>query len=109
VTLAEIRFGIESMDDPTSFTIRGWSRRNPIVWEYRKGEDTETIRSHYPTLSLEQINGAIAFYLNHKDEVEHVMEERRRAEEAYTAAHPTPPEVKEKFARMRRQMASRRT
>jgi uncharacterized protein (DUF433 family) len=80
-----------------------------IVWEYRKGEDTETIRSHYPTLSLEQINGAIAFYLDHKDEVEHVMEERRRAEEAYTAAHPTPPEVKEKFARMRRQMASRRT
>jgi uncharacterized protein (DUF433 family) len=80
-----------------------------IVWEYRTGEDTETIRSHYPTLSLEQINGAIAFYLDHKDEVEHVMEERSHAEEAYTAAHPTPPEVKEKFARMRRQMASRRT
>ena len=59
-----------------------------------------------PTLSLEQVNGAIAFYLNHKDEVEEVMEERRRAEHAYIAALPTPPDIKAKFERMRRQMAS---
>jgi uncharacterized protein (DUF433 family) len=79
-----------------------------IVWQYRNGEDPETIRSHYPTLSLEQVNGAIAFYLDHKDEVEQVMEKRRRLEDAYVAAHPTPPEIKEKFERMRRQMTSRR-
>ena len=42
-------------------------------------------------MTLEQVNGAIAFYLNHKEEVEQVMEERRRAEHAYIAAHPTPP------------------
>ena len=80
-----------------------------IVWEYRDGEDPEAIQSHYPTLSLEQVNGAITFYLNHKDEVEQAMEERRRAEDAYIAAHPAPPDIKEKFARMRRQMASRRS
>lgn len=80
-----------------------------VVWEYRNGEDPETIQSHYPTLSLEEVNGAIAFYLNHKDEVEHAMEERRRAEDAYTAAHPAPPEIKQRFERMRRQMASRRS
>ena len=34
-----------------------------IVREYRDGEQPEAIRSHYPTLSLEQVNGAIAFYL----------------------------------------------
>jgi uncharacterized protein (DUF433 family) len=34
-----------------------------IVWEYRNGEDPETIRSHYPTLSIEQIHGAFDFYL----------------------------------------------
>jgi uncharacterized protein (DUF433 family) len=79
-----------------------------IVWEYRNGEDPATIQSHYPTLSLDQVNGAIAFYLNHKDEVERAMEERRRLEDAYTAAHPTPPDIKAKFERMRRQMASRR-
>ena len=25
-----------------------------IIWEYRNGEDPETIQSHYPTLTLEQ-------------------------------------------------------
>jgi len=80
-----------------------------IVWEYRNGEDPETIQAHYPTMTLEQVNGAIAFYLNHKKEVEQVMEERRRVEHAYIAAHPTPPDIKAKFERMRRQMASRRS
>ena len=80
-----------------------------IVWEYRNGEDPATIQSHYPTLSLEQVNGAIAFYLNHKDEVEQVIEERRRQEEAYVAAHPARPDIKEKFDRMRQQMLSRRS
>ena len=80
-----------------------------VVWEYRNGEDPETIGSHYPTLTLEQINGAIAFYLSHKDEVEQLIEERRRAEDAYCAANPTPPDIKEKFARMRRQMTLRRS
>ena len=80
-----------------------------IVWEYRNGEDAQTIQSHYPTLSLDQVEGAIAFYLSHRDEVEQAMDERKHAEEAHIAAHPAPPEIKERFERMRRQMASRRT
>ena len=80
-----------------------------IIWDYRNGEDPETIRSHYPTLTLEQVNGAIAFYQSHKEEVEKAMEERRRAEDGYITGHPNPPDIKEKFERMRRQMASRRT
>ena len=80
-----------------------------IVCEYRNGEDSETIQSHYPTLSLEEINGAIAFYLSHSDEVEQVLDDRRRAEDAYTASHPNPPEVREKLERMRRHMAVRRS
>jgi uncharacterized protein (DUF433 family) len=72
-----------------------------IVWEYRNGEDAATIQSHYPTLSLEQVNGAIAFYQRHKGEVEQAMEERQRTEDGYTAPSPNPPDVKEKFKRMR--------
>ncbi len=82
-------------------------RIDRIVRDYLNGEDSEAIQSHYPTLSLDQVNAAIAFYLNHKDEVEQVMEERRRAEDDYIAAHPTPPDIKEKLERMRRQIASR--
>ena len=94
----------------TGFYVRG--TRVPIdriIWEYRNGEDPETIRSHYPTLTLRQVNAAIAFYENHKQEVERAMVARRRAEDAYTAGHPNPPDIKEKFERMRRKMASRRT
>lgn len=62
-----------------------------IIWEYHNGEDPEAIRAHYPTLSLEQVNVALVFYHHHKEEVEQAMEERKLAEEAYTAANPTPP------------------
>ena len=94
----------------TGFYITG--SRVPIdrvIREYRDGEDPETIRSHYPTLTLGQVNGAIAFYESHKEEVEQEMGARRRAEDAYTAGHPNPPDIKQKFERMRRQITSRRT
>ena len=80
-----------------------------IIWDYRNGEDPGTIQSHYPTVSVEQVNGAIAFYQNHKEELEQAMEERRRAEDAYTATHPNPPDIEEKLERTRQQPASRRT
>lgn len=80
-----------------------------VVWEYRNGENPETIQSHYPTLNLEQVNGAISFYLNHKDEVEQVIEERRREEDAFVAAHPAPPHLKEKLERARQQLLARRS
>jgi uncharacterized protein (DUF433 family) len=79
-----------------------------IIWEYRNGEEPEAIRAHYPTLSVEQVNGAIAFYHHHKEEVEQAMEERRLAEDAYTVANPNPPDIKQKFERMRRQAAPQR-
>ena len=79
-----------------------------VVWEYRNGEDPETIQSHYPTLTLEQVEGAIRYYLDHTHEVEQVIEEGRREEEAYIAANPTPPDIVEKFERMRRQILARR-
>jgi uncharacterized protein (DUF433 family) len=62
----------------TGFYITG--SRVPIdrlIWEYRNGEDPETIRSHYPTLTLEQVNRAITFYESHKEEVEQAMAARR--------------------------------
>lgn len=79
-----------------------------IIWEYHNGEDPEAICAHCPTLSVEQVNGAIAFYHRHKEEVEQAIEKRRLAEDAYTEANPNPPDIKQKFERMRRQTALRR-
>jgi len=78
-----------------------------IVREFQRGESAEAIRLHYPTLSLEQVYGAITFYLGNQKEVEGDIAEREREEDAFTAAHPTPPEVQETFVRMRQQSLSR--
>jgi hypothetical protein len=58
---------------------------------------------------LEQVNGAIAFYLGHRGEVESDIAERERDEDAYSAAHPHPADLKEKFERMRQQLQARRS
>ncbi|HYW41295.1 MAG TPA: DUF433 domain-containing protein [Bryobacteraceae bacterium] len=80
-----------------------------LVREYQRGESPEAIRSHYPMLSLEQVYGAITFYLGHKSEAENDIVEREREEDAYSASHPTPPDLKEKFDRMRQQRMARRS
>ena len=79
-----------------------------VVWGYSNGEDPETIQANYPTLTLEQVKGAISYYLDHRDEVDQAIAEGRRVEEAWIAANPTPPDIVEKFERMRRHMLARR-
>jgi uncharacterized protein (DUF433 family) len=39
-----------------------------VIFEFRNGVSPETIRQNFPSLSLAQVYGAIAFYLNHPDE-----------------------------------------
>src|ERR1700683_4528588 len=39
-----------------------------LVSSFRSGESPETIRQNFPSLTLEQIYGAIAFYLGHEEE-----------------------------------------
>lgn len=79
-----------------------------IVYEFENGETPEAIRSHFATLRLEQVYGAITFYLGNKEEVERDMVERRRVEEEFERTHPAPPELKQKLDRAREQMLSRR-
>jgi hypothetical protein len=80
-----------------------------IVREFQRGESAEAIRSHYPALGLEQVYGAITFYLGSQEYAEADVAEREREEDAFTAAHPAPPEVKMKFERMRQQSVPRRS
>ena len=79
-----------------------------LVREYQRGESPEAIRSHYPTLSLEQVYGAITFYLGHTGEAENDIAERERLEDEFIKAHPAPPHLKEKLERARQQLLTRR-
>jgi uncharacterized protein (DUF433 family) len=80
-----------------------------IVPEFENGEAPEVIRSHYPTLTLEQVYGAITFYLGNKEEAQKDLADRERAEEEFGKKHPAPRELKEKLDRAREQMLSRRS
>lgn len=80
-----------------------------IVREFQHGASPESIRSNYPTLTLEQVYGAITFYLGNNEEVEKDIAERETEEDAFSASRPAPPEIKAKFDRMRQQMGSRRS
>jgi uncharacterized protein (DUF433 family) len=54
-----------------------------IVYAFRRGASAETIRRSFPTLTLEQVYGAITFYLSTQAEVDEYL---RRSEEEYERA-----------------------
>ncbi len=80
-----------------------------IVDEFMSGEAPEAIRTHYPTLSLEQVYGAITFYLGNEEEAKQDLVERRQFEDEFSRMNPNPPEIEERFERMRQQMLARRS
>src|SRR5437016_5368673 len=54
-----------------------------IVYAFRRGASPETIKSSFPALTLEQVYGAIAYYLSKQTEIDEYL---RYSEEAYEAA-----------------------
>lgn len=78
-----------------------------IVREFQDGQSPEAIRSAFPTLTLEQIYGAITFYLGNRAEVDEDVATREREQNAFSETHPAPADLKEKLDRARRQPQSR--
>jgi len=79
-----------------------------IVRPFQDGGSPESIRWNYPSLTLEQVYGALTYYLAHKAEVEADADAREREEEEFSRTHPVPPEIRAIFDRMRQQMLARR-
>jgi uncharacterized protein (DUF433 family) len=77
-----------------------------IVREFQDGQSPEAIRTAFPTLTLEQVYGAITFYLGHRVEVDEDLARREREERAFSETHPAPPDVKQKLERARDQLHS---
>jgi hypothetical protein len=59
-------------------------------------------------LTLEQVYGAIAFYLANKEEAERDLIEREREEDDFDKTHPFPPELYAKLGRSRQDMLTRK-
>ena len=49
-----------------------------IVYGFLAGQSAESIAQAFPVLALEQVYGAIAFYLAHRDDLAEYLEARRR-------------------------------
>ena len=76
-----------------------------IVYAFRAGESPETIRQNFASLTLEQVYGAIAFYLAHQAEVDANI---RAGEQEFDRSVPplsqAKPELHERLRRAREQM-----
>ena len=63
-----------------------------VVYAFRRGASPESILRSYPLLTLEQIYGAIAFYLAHAEEIDRYLlageEEFEEIRRAQREAHP---------------------
>src|SRR6266851_5145609 len=70
-----------------------------IVREFQNGQSPEAIRSAFPTLTLEQVYGAITFYLGHRSEVDEDLAARERVEDTFSETHPAPADLKQKLKR----------
>jgi uncharacterized protein (DUF433 family) len=82
-----------------------------IVYAFNRGESPEQILEGYPLLgSLGKVYGAVAFYLDHKADIDKYLDESAREFEANTIplseAHPA---LWEKLQRARAQTGERRS
>jgi uncharacterized protein (DUF433 family) len=48
-----------------------------VVIPFRQGQSPEEIQRDFPALSLEQVYGAVTYYLSHRHEVEQYLREQR--------------------------------
>ena len=49
-----------------------------IVYLFREGMSAESMVDSYPALTLEQVHGALAFYLRNQKEIDAYLEEGKR-------------------------------
>jgi uncharacterized protein (DUF433 family) len=72
-----------------------------VVYDYLSGLSPESIADNFDTLSLEQVYGAITFYLSHQNEVEqHLMQNRAKFEALRKQARKSHPLLYRKLEEM---------
>jgi uncharacterized protein (DUF433 family) len=80
-----------------------------VVIAYRNGSSAEAIQESYPALNLEEVYGAITYFLANMPEVDAYLEDQRKVAEAVRARSEAerPPVVDRLRKLMREREASR--
>jgi uncharacterized protein (DUF433 family) len=72
-----------------------------VVYDYLSGLSPESIADNLDSLTLEQVYGAITFYLSHRDEVDrHLMSNRAKFDELRKKARESHPLLYRKLEEM---------
>lgn len=76
-----------------------------IVYAFRAGASPESIQKNFPTLTLEQVYGSIAFYLGNTAEVDrYLIQGEQECELLQQASREAYPEWYEKFERAKKEL-----
>ena len=77
-----------------------------IVYSFKAGDSPETIRQNFSTLSLEQVYGAIAFYLAHQRAVDaNIREGEEEFERSVSPLSVSRPELYARLERARHELS----
>jgi uncharacterized protein (DUF433 family) len=74
--------------------------RHVAVWHEQMGMTPTQIAATYPTITLAQVHAALAYYYDHRDEIQAAIEEERRFVEEMKAK--TPPSKLQKILEARK-------
>lgn len=73
-----------------------------LIYLYREGASAEGMVESYPALTLEQVHGALAFYLANQEEIDaYLIEGQRIAESHHRASRQTNADLIAKLRRAR--------
>jgi len=76
-----------------------------IVYAFRRGQSPETIRRSFPLLTLEEIYGAIAFYLANQAEVDgYLIREEKEFEKMRQISRTTDADWQKKMQEARQKL-----
>src|SRR6516162_9975716 len=71
-----------------------------IVYAFRRGESPETIRQNFELLRLEQVYGAIAYYLANRAEIDaYLTRQNEKWAEGRRSTEPLPADLRERLTR----------
>ena len=79
-----------------------------VVYDFRRGRSAEAIFEAYPSIgSLAKVYGAIAFILEHPDEVGAYLKDQDRIFEELKAQYSMPQDMVDRFERAKKATAPR--
>lgn len=71
-----------------------------VVWHERLGMSPDEIVHHFPTITLADVHAALAYYWDHREEIERAINDGTELAERMRAANPGP--LAEKLRRLSR-------